>query len=236
MNQADKKLFFSVQNKEEFPRSIEKAKMDTRQQFRKKSEKLAILNFLIYSYKHGLLDFPFVLWHRDKPDFKLSTRSLKMGIETTKSTTEQYERSKHLRDKYLPNSSMEPTMFNSTNPKRNNSQIVSLIEKSNEDLIGLPTYGFQAEINWALSISEAVKRKTKKLQKNDWTHYPQNSLLIEDDYPDNIIGIEIKKALYYLESFFLDYWNQKTKTFELIFMLSNKKLYLFQKGFDLKIY
>lgn len=146
------------------------------------TERYSIISFLLKTKNEVFTDFPAKLIHYDKPDFRILTKKISIGIEVTESIPEQLARANYLLDHHFPNGGLlEPVFFGWDAPERTNDEIIEILKKSNERLIGQPSYGNSIEVKWMRGIYDCIKNKTQKLNKDDFEKYSKNWLLIYDN-------------------------------------------------------
>jgi hypothetical protein len=167
-----------------------------------------------------LFTFPLTIFHRDKPDFQITENNKQTGIEITESIPEIYAYVLALAEKHFPKARIEPSMFLRDSFKRNKSEWLEILKKSQDRLVGLPVNGDKIEQDWAEWIFEDVTSKTKKLNSNNYEKFIYNFLLIYDNLPH--VANDIKIQLSYLKPKMHDYWksNKNGFKFENIFIIS----------------
>jgi hypothetical protein len=199
---------YSFSNLENFPNEI--LKIDSFVPARCKGRKSkhvennSIVSFLKEFHNKINIIFPFILIHRDKPDFLIVSKKNKIGIEVTECIPKQLAQGLNLLDKnFQDNSKFEPEFFSWNSPKRKESEIIEIIKKSQNGLIGQGGRGKSKEGNWISGIKSCIDRKTEKLNNPGFDTFEYNYLLIYDNQPK--AGLDIDFISAYLLFFFKIY-------------------------------
>lgn len=124
---------------------------------------------------------------------------------------------------------MEPDFFGWNAPKRNNSEILQILSKSQKKLIGQGYTGNQIEEEWSKGIVDCILNKTVKLNKNGFKKFDNNWLLIYDNQTKAFLDKEyVSNKINLLLS---EYWkeNQEIK-FQKIFIESGNYFYIIQSS------
>ena len=189
------------------------------------TERYSIVNYLDQFKNDIFTDFPVQLIHYDKPDFRILSKNKSIGIEVTESIPEQLARATVLLEKHFPNGGiLEPEFFGWNTPDRTNDEIVEILKKSNDRLIGQPSYGKSIEKNWIQGIHECIINKTKKLNQYDFDKFMMNWLLIYDNQIKIFLDTEyVENSLYIVLD---NYFGKEEKyIFDRIVILSGKYFY-----------
>jgi hypothetical protein len=225
MNKAE--YFF--ENKIEFDNNIKKIDISVplRSRGRKTehTERYSLVSFLQNFIDDKYFNFPLKIIHRDKPDFLIESFINNTGIEFTESIPEQLARAQAILEEHFPNGHLEPSFFKWDTPERTKSEILEILKKSQERLIGQGYTGHQIEEEWSKGIVECIINKTVKLNKNGFDTFDKNWLLIYDNQTRAFLDKEyVSNKINLLLS---DYWkdNQDIK-FEKIFIESGNYFYI----------
>lgn len=145
------------------------------------TERYSIVNFLSQSKNDLFNDFPIKLIHSDKPDFRILSESISIGIEVTELIPEQLARAASLLEIHFSNDGeLESEFFGWDAPQRTNDEILEILNKSNERLIGT-SYGKIVEERWMQGIYGCINNKIRKLNNDNFEKLTENWLLIYDN-------------------------------------------------------
>lgn len=189
------------------------------------TERYSLVSFLQNFIDDKYFNFPLKIIHRDIPDFLIEDSEYKIGIEFTESIPEQLARAEALLEEHLPNGYIEPEFFGWNAPARNNSEILEIIKKSQERLIGQGWTGNSIEEQWSKGIIDCINNKTIKLNKLDFEKFDKNWLLIYDNQTRAFLDKKyVSNKINYLLS---NYWkDNKNIKFKKIFIESGNYFYI----------
>ena len=127
------------------------------------------------------LEFPVCVEHRDKPDFVLSTRIRRIGLEISSFTDEEVRRARHLActrfpSAFIPNAFDTNISLRSARDCCSNDEIIDEIfnwETPGEDII-------EAAQHIAGKIFAIVRSKQRKFQSPDFEKFDENWLVLTD--------------------------------------------------------
>ena len=122
------------------------------------------------------LDLPVCIEHRDKPDFVLSTRHLKVGLETSSFTDEEVMRADHLHFTRFPKAFITTAGLRDGASRRPNGEIADTMLSLNspwEDVAD----GAEHVVR---KIFESIRLKRQKFHSADFEKFDQNWLLLTD--------------------------------------------------------
>jgi len=193
------------------------------------TEKYTIVSFLKEFHNKEEFSFPFTLTHRDKPDFSITSQIKKIGIEFTESIPEQLAKATYLLEKHFEGyAKLEPEFFGLDAPKRTDNEILEILNKSQERLIGQGFVGKSIEKKWILGIQSCINKKTKKLNNPEFEIFGNNYLLIYDNQTKPML--DKNYIVENLFPFFKEYWDENIqKTFDKVFIDSGKVFFVINK-------
>ena len=123
------------------------------------------------------VDLPVCIEHRDKPDFLLSNRSCRIGLETTSFTDEEVMHADHLRFTRFPNACITTTGLRDGAHRRSTSEIAETMFNWSGP--------WESVANGAEHVSrkilESVRVKRQKFHSPSFDKFDQNWLLLTDD-------------------------------------------------------
>ena len=125
-------------------------------------------------------DRPVCVEHRDKPDFVLSTRFRKIGLETTSFTDEEVMRADYLHRTFFPQICITTTGLRDGPSRRSSKDIAE----------SMLIWGAQWEsvtdgaVHVARKILERIGMKRRKFHSPTFEKFDQNWLLLTDCYND----------------------------------------------------
>lgn len=122
------------------------------------------------------LELPVCIEHRDKPDFVLSTRHLKIGLETSSFTDEEVMRADHLHFTRFPKAFVTTTGLRDGTARRSNDDIAEIMlsfDSPWEDVADGAEHVVQ-------KIVHSIRLKRQKFHSPDFEKFDQNWLLLTD--------------------------------------------------------
>jgi hypothetical protein len=122
------------------------------------------------------LELPVCIEHRDKPDFVLSTRHLKIGLETSSFTDEEVMRADHLQFTRFPKAFVTTTGLRDGTARRSNDEIAETMlsfDSPWEDVADGAEHVVQ-------KIVQSIRLKRQKFHSPDFEKFDQNWLLLTD--------------------------------------------------------
>ncbi len=122
------------------------------------------------------LEVPVCIEHRDKPDFVLSTRHLKIGLETSNFTDEEVMRADHLHFTRFPKAFITTTGLRDGVSRRPNDEIAETMlsfDSPWEDVAD----GAEHVVR---KILGSIRLKRQKFHSPDFEKFDQNWLLLTD--------------------------------------------------------
>lgn len=194
------------------------------------TESYSIVSFLKNFIDSQLFHFPIRVIHRDKPDFYIEIPNKKIGVEFTESIPQQLAYATALLEEHFPNGQLEPEFFGWDAPERSKDEILEILAKSKERLIGEGSFGDSVEEQWLLGIYGCILNKTKKLNNSNFTKFEQNWLLIYDNQLKAFLNKDYVSNK--IKSILDEYWtDSKEIKFSRIFIESGD--YFFNLSSDL---
>lgn len=122
------------------------------------------------------LALPICLEHRDKPDFLLSTRTRRIGLETTSFTDEEMMRASHLHDMRFPKAFITTTGLRDGPVRRSSKEIADImlsLDSPWEDVI-------KGANHVVRKIFESILLKRQKFHSPTFHKFDENWLLLTD--------------------------------------------------------
>ena len=122
------------------------------------------------------LELPVCVEHRDKPDFLLSTRSRRIGLETTSFTDEEVMRAYHLHSTRFPKAIITTTGLRDGPVRRSCNQIADTMLSDDgpwEDII-------ESAEHVVRKIFENIRLKRQKFHSDAFQKFDENWLLLTD--------------------------------------------------------
>lgn len=169
-------------------------------------ERWSICHFLSTFGELDFFDFPLLLRHRDRPDFRLEYSHQIIGIEVTEATKKEYAEYQALLDREFPNSFGEPSLFKDDAPKLKIRDYRKLLAENKLHADGWE--GDSVEQEWAKYTFASIIKKTDKLRSPGFIKYPKNWLLIYDNLP--IYGLNREVGRNYLFNKLKPYWKYES--------------------------
>lgn len=126
------------------------------------------------------LSFPLTLVHDDRPDFVLSMPGISIGIEHTEAVPENVARAQFLREKGAGPDVYFTPHATPGEPRKTSTALLQEIE-ADEDGDGWVGDGPDRE--WADAVVHFVKEKLAKATATGFKRFPQNWLLVYDNWP-----------------------------------------------------
>lgn len=139
------------------------------------------------------LVFPVTLRKRESPDFFLLKGNSEIGIEVTRAVLEQYAQYSELASKDFPNSSRDSGLFRLNSPNLDIRDMKIALEIN--QLSSPPMVGHMAEVEWARSIMNTIKKKFDKLQELNFQKFEVNWLAIYNGLPNQYIDFTMAIGL-----------------------------------------
>jgi hypothetical protein len=125
------------------------------------------------------LAYPLQLLHREKPDFLLEQQKKRVGIECVEAVSSEWAHINHIRETEFPDALIMLPMLK---PGATSFTREERIEIAKGGRSGPPWVGKMAERQWAEAIVHFIEGKVKKLRAGNYVEYPQNWLLIHDEW------------------------------------------------------
>ena len=122
------------------------------------------------------LDLPVCVEHRDKPDFILSTRSRKIGLETTSFTDEEVMRADHLHFTRFPSACITTTGLRDGASRRSSKEISEAMFSWDGPWESVA----DGAEHVARKIFESIRLKRQKFHSPGFDKFDQNWLLLTD--------------------------------------------------------
>ena len=122
------------------------------------------------------LEVPVCIEHRDKPDFVLSTRHLKIGLETSNFSDEEVMRADHLHFTRFPKAFITTTGLRDGVSRRPNDEIAETMLSFDSPWEGVAD-GAEHVVR---KILGSIRLKRQKFHSPDFEKFDQNWLLLTD--------------------------------------------------------
>lgn len=171
-------------------------------------EDWVIHHFLVAVAESGLFEYPLCIEPGDRPDFVLSSRFGRTGIEITEAVPEDWVRVEaFLENKEItkvtetePEDGVEVDEwsdfvhgarfvppFRIVDEKRHSEEIENMVRNQSRAQ-NLPHMGDSIERNWIEAMMCIAKRKALKLASPGFANHPRNWLLIYDNWTPGVHG------------------------------------------------
>lgn len=123
----------------------------------------------------GELSYPVKTEKRERPDYFVSQNSKLIGVEITAAVNPQY-----LQAQSLPEALEDESVVDAGHFKWGSKHTLNQLRDiaSRNKLTGMPWEGKSVEREYAQMILDVVLKKTKKLNKPEFTKYDENNLVI----------------------------------------------------------
>ncbi len=141
------------------------------------------------------ITLPFNILISDKPDIRIQTENINIGIEITFALNETLQKAKRIRDKLDPSLILEPSLYKNN---KGRDYILKTLKKSNNRLIGSAYSNDELEYEVVEIILRAIEKKLKKY--NSYSKFDKNYLFLYSDVlladEHKIINLIIEKISY----------------------------------------
>jgi len=131
---------------------------------------------------------------RESPDFAINSNNKKIGVEITRALDQNLQKVYSIRNNEVNNVSFCPTLFE--DEKMPKKEIIKLLQKSKEQLIGTPYLNDELEEKVVNNIQKAVINKNQKFIK--YEKFDQNILFI---HAENRVSLDINLVIQKLSLF-----------------------------------
>jgi len=180
------------------------------------AERYCIAHFLA-AFPTSRLSFPTTLIHRDRPDFELSMPGGSIGVEHTEAVPENVARAQFLREKGAGPDVFFTPHATPGEPRKTAAELRQEIE------VDEPGDGWgndSAENEWAVAIAHFVKEKYSKATADGFLRYPENWLLVYDNWP--LPNVDSTKAARFLYPLLKD--EQAFEVFDAVFVMDSSQM------------
>jgi hypothetical protein len=171
------------------------------------------------------LAYPFLLTHRDKPDFYIKSGIQEIGIEHTEAIPSDYAHANAVSEKNADDTVLDMSLFQ-WGQKKTNQEIYDIVGRTK--LTGPGWEGDSPEIEWALVMAKIINIKTIKLRKEGFSKFPTNYLLIYDNLPRPSY-IDFSRSCPQLITNLNSYWDSGV-IFDIIFVQTDDLLMSFDSS------
>lgn len=186
-------------------------------------ENFTLYIFLIAIYKLSKLDFPIRILNREHPDFFIKIgKNEDIGLEHTIATIEQYKIALSEFKKYPQGSFIQPTFYSPTKKLPKKKSDIG-IKKPGEEITGYGYNGYQIENEWAVTILNAIQKKTNLLNNEHFKKFETNELIIQDHSPISGFNI-LDKSIEMLKKSYLQITFSKSLKFDKVHIFSGNNL------------
>lgn len=152
----------------------------------------------------------------ESPDFIIGDCKNTIGIEITRALDQNMQKVSFIRDTEFNNTSICPTLFE--DEQMSKQEIINLLNKSKDKLIGRPYKGYELEEKVSNDIIIAIDKKIKKF--NSYKKFKKNILLVHSEMRASLdINIVIEKLV--------NYTLNTNILFDFIFLKLSNKIYYF---------
>lgn len=113
----------------------------------------------------------------ESPDFIIGDCKNTIGIEITRALDQNMQKVSFIRDTEFNNTSICPTLFE--DEQMSKQEIINLLNKSKDKLIGRPYKGYELEEKVLNDIVNAISKKIKKF--DSYKKFNENILLVHSE-------------------------------------------------------
>ena len=168
--------------------------------------------------KIGFIDFPVSVIHRDRPDLRIKTPKASIGIELTEIVPCVYAKAVAIRNRYYPNVTVDRSIF-SWGKQFSSKAIHNHLKKAGSKPTSTVWLGDSVEQEWAEAANSCISRKTKKLNKPEFTLFRYNCLSAYTSSPGPMLKVRNSCSLLKKPGTF-----QGKYKFDVVFLLTSKEL------------
>jgi hypothetical protein len=176
---------------------------------------------LLVLNSHNRLLFPLSVEKRESPDFHIKQASTSYGIEATEIINPDYARTVTLPEAKHQESVIDPSLFKSGDTGKDLEHLRKLASK--KQLTGPGWAGNSVEIEFAVSVRDAVNKKHRKLIKG-FTRFDQDILLIYHNHTSPCIDYDL--SITETARLLKDYW--RLNGFTKVYVHKNSKIISFR--------
>lgn len=168
-------------------------------------ERWSICKFLA-TYGHTrFVRYPLLIEKRERPDYRMSSRDLVVGVEITEAVSEDMARIDAMRYDEDEIVCLDVSLFRPGNPRRSTQQLRAILETSrnsekkdaDEDKfdsahtrpMGPGWAGDGAERDWADVMHKVIETKVASAQKPGYTRFDETWLLVYDNWSLPMLNI-----------------------------------------------
>ncbi|WP_439827928.1 hypothetical protein [Aeromonas enteropelogenes] len=186
-------------------------------------ERWQIHALLAALHNFGYFRFPFSLTKRERPDFKITSGPISIGIEAIEAINPDYARAQTLPEAKEEDSILDPSFFKWGQPRYSIDELRDI--SSRKQLTGRGWHGDNVEIEFATSILDCIYKK-HRLLVNGFDRFDSNCLLI---YHNAITPcLNFNKSTIMLEEKLKHYWS--SDGFDTIFILKYQSVFILKEG------
>ncbi len=143
-------------------------------------ERTSISRFLATFAESGLLDFPLYVDHIDRPDIVLHLSSSSIGLEITEAVPRDWAHAHVIAEENGYETFIFLQRFQPGEPSLSRNEIDRIAKRES---YGSAWDGDSVECEWAEVMLYFSEHKAKKFSNPEFKKYPQNWLLIYDNWP-----------------------------------------------------
>lgn len=186
-------------------------------------EQWQIHHMLFVLNNAGLLNLPFKLTKRERPDFCIQNGNVSQGIEATEIINQEYARTITLPEARQAGSVVDPSLFKWGQTGRSLKELRDIANR--QKLTGAPWMGNSVEREFARSIVDTVESKHQKLITG-FAKFDENILLA---YHNNSTpSIDFKEACNLTHDALKEYWFRGG--FDKVIVHKHRTLLFFEKS------
>jgi hypothetical protein len=163
--------------------------------------------------KHGDLQFPLAVRHRDRPDFLIESAGKEIGVEVTEAISEAFAAYSALADREFPEARRDMGLFRWDQPELSVAQMRAQLAQNR--LVSDGWAGLNAEREWALWVERAVDRKLERMAKVGYGLFERNWLSTYDNLP--LPNVWLQDAVAILRELLADRWSGSPR-FDAVFV------------------
>jgi len=178
-------------------------------------ERWSICRFLASYGNTWFVRYPLIVEKRDRPDYRLNSRSLLVGVEITEAVSEDMahiDAMRHPGDEIIP---LDVSLFRPGTPQRTTQELRGILEASrvkNADdaqvepadefdpvgtrAMGPGWAGDGVERDWAEAMFSVITAKSASAQKPGYTYFDETWLLVYDNW--SLPMLDVPRAMQHL--------------------------------------
>lgn len=172
-------------------------------------------------------DFPMMVVHKDKPDFRLHLEGLTIGVELTEALPENFARVVAYKNRFMPNAMIELSYFGWGAPRMTTVEIKRILSQNR--LTGMPSFENTLKWQWCQAMKSCLNVKSENLNSIGFQQYEKNWLVIYDNIPETpSIDADLNGLMSFVRSYQIDATVYKVK-YDTIFIESHDHFFCIEQ-------